>query len=113
MKVQKRVYAGETEPVKVYCRLKPCPTAERCITRIDKQTILLTEPSSEARGNRNPRDPKEYKFSKVFAENADQKDVFDEVALPLLRDLIRGQNGQSTLKFPNVPDIFVVVVVGI
>ncbi|GAV07927.1 hypothetical protein RvY_17703-2 [Ramazzottius varieornatus] len=93
MKVQKRVYAGETEPVKVYCRLKPCPTAERCITRIDKQTILLTEPSSEARGNRNPRDPKEYKFSKVFAENADQKDVFDEVALPLLRDLIRGQNG--------------------
>lgn len=34
-----------------------------------------------------------YKFKQVFDEIATQKDVFDAVALPLVKDLISGQNG--------------------
>jgi len=39
----------------------------------------------------------QYKFHHVFDEYTSQKAIFDQVALPLIGDLVHGKNGE--LKF--------------
>ena len=37
----------------------------------------------------------QYKFQHVFDEDASQKAVFDNAALPLIEDLLKGKNGKA------------------
>ena len=40
----------------------------------------------------------QYKFQHVFDEDASQKAVFDNAALPLIEDLLKGKNGKAKKK---------------
>ena len=82
----------ETEPVKVYCRIKPCST-ERCVERINNHTVRLFDPSSEAEKSQRKKPDSDHKFAYVFDEHTKQDAVFHDVAMPLLRDLLQIKNG--------------------
>lgn len=72
------------DSLQVYCRLRPVSAqSESCIRVVNKTTVQLSQNSSL----------KEYTFRRIFTEADSQKDLFDDVALPLVELLIKGQNG--------------------
>ncbi|XP_064422153.1 kinesin-like protein KIF23 [Latimeria chalumnae] len=83
------------DPVGVYCRVRPLSTEdqESCIEVINETTIQLHPPDG-IRVNRNGEFKEtQYSFKRVFGTHTTQKDLFDEVAKPLVEDLIRCKNG--------------------
>ncbi|XP_065202712.1 kinesin-like protein KIF23 [Planococcus citri] len=75
------------ESLRVYCRLKPLSQTEpSCIKVISDTSVQLSLQDAN-------KSAKQYTFKKVFVENSTQKEVFEEVALPLVEQLIDGQNG--------------------
>ena len=95
--------AGQSEDVAVFCRVRPLSSDdasssdpnssedERCIEVVDAGTIRVAPPHS-SRAYYSGRGA-DYAFRAVFDEDSDQRDVFLECGLPLVRDLIRGRNG--------------------
>lgn len=73
------------DPVEVYCRLRPCHDSYPCIS-IQSPTILTLN----AYKNRKEIS---YGFNHIFTEHADQKEIFDHIAVPLLNSLLLGENG--------------------
>ncbi|OQV25628.1 Membrane metallo-endopeptidase-like 1 [Hypsibius exemplaris] len=87
-----KLKGDSSDNVQVFCRVRPLPAAaERCIRRVDDRTIQLTAPSASAR-NALGKDT-QYKFEYAFDEDASQAEVFEDVGLPLVRDLIQGKSG--------------------
>ncbi|OQV20507.1 Kinesin-like protein KIF23 [Hypsibius exemplaris] len=87
-----KLKGDSADNVQVFCRVRPLPpAAERCIRRVDDRTIQLSAPSAAAR-NALGKDTL-YKFEYAFDEDASQTEVFEDVGLPLVRDLIQGKNG--------------------
>lgn len=78
----------EQDPIDVYCRIRPLTdqTDLVCAKVVSNNVVRLSNPRSD-----NGRDL-DYTFKNVFCEKADQKDVFQEVAKPLIKDLIDGKN---------------------
>lgn len=75
------------ESLQVYCRIRPLSQTEpSCIKVISDTSVQLTLQDTNKSG-------KQYTFKKVFTESSTQKEVFDEVALPLVEQLINGKNG--------------------
>lgn len=76
----------EKDFMRVYCCLKPIlPVASSCIEVIsDTMVKLLTK---------DPSKPKFYKFKRVFTETKTQQEIFNEVAIPLIEQLVNGKNG--------------------
>lgn len=75
------------ESLQVYCRVRPLTQTEpSCIKVISDTSVQLTLQDTNKSG-------KQYTFKKVFTESSTQKEVFDEVALPLVEQLINGKNG--------------------
>ncbi|KAK7497855.1 hypothetical protein BaRGS_00010989, partial [Batillaria attramentaria] len=85
---------GDYEPVEVYCRIRPLdnPDDPTCIKPISSDTVQLVAPENAASRNGQVKEY-QYKFKHVFDEYASQKAVFEQVALPLVEDLIFGRNG--------------------
>jgi hypothetical protein len=54
--------------------------------------FFLYPQSSNAYRTRN-RAPERYKFSKIFTSKVHQQDFFKRTTLPLVDDVLRGQNG--------------------
>ena len=80
----------DKEPVQVYCRLRPPKnTSDLIVVRKVPNSDELLELIPPSAGFTKQT----YKFKLVFDEFATQKDVFDNVAFPLVKDLISGQNG--------------------
>ncbi|BES89504.1 KISc [Nesidiocoris tenuis] len=79
------------EPVTVYCRVRPTPSSSNegisCIRISPPSHVRLLPPPSAL-----SRKEYQYTFRKVFEESAGQKDVFEEVALPLVQNLLNGRN---------------------
>ncbi|XP_046389850.1 kinesin-like protein KIF23 [Ischnura elegans] len=86
--------SSETDPVEVFCRVKPIFGELSCIKVLDSKTILVTTPEVNNRGlsSSNSRGI-QYTFEHVFDEKCSQKEVFDRVAFPLVEGLISGKNG--------------------
>ncbi|XP_059485129.1 kinesin-like protein KIF23 isoform X2 [Neocloeon triangulifer] len=81
------------DPVEVYCRIRPVSVIDDgYIKVIDERTIQLATPDSSI-GNRGTYKEIQYKFSRVFDPEAQQKDVFEKVALPLVDNFLKGLNG--------------------
>ncbi|KAM9410638.1 kinesin-like protein KIF23 isoform 5-T5 [Pholidichthys leucotaenia] len=85
----------EKDPVGVYCRIRP-PGAEDeecCIEMISSTTIQLHAPDG-LKANRNGEYKEtQYSFKKVFGINTTQMELFEDVAKPLVEDLIHCKNG--------------------
>jgi len=76
------------DPVQVYCRLRPLKnlTELAAVRRYSDSIIQLYHPSGL-------KPETYYNFKFVFPENASQKEVFEEIAYPLVEDLLNGKDG--------------------
>ncbi|XP_034039004.1 kinesin-like protein KIF23 [Thalassophryne amazonica] len=85
----------EKDPVGVYCRIRPLGTedGECCIEMISNTTIQLHAPDG-LKANRNGEYKEtQYCFKKVFGVNTGQLELFEDVAKPLVQDLLHCKNG--------------------
>jgi len=90
---RQRLDTNTKDPVEVYCRVRPAEdlTDEKCITVVSDKHIQLTPPSS-SRAYVTGKET-QYGFQGIFGEDASQSDVFLRAGLPLVEDLLKGQNG--------------------
>ncbi|XP_061831279.1 kinesin-like protein KIF23 isoform X1 [Nerophis lumbriciformis] len=91
----KKTYHAEKDPVGVYCRIRPLggENEECCIEMISNTTIQLHAPDG-LKANRNGEYKEtQYSFKKVFGINTTQRELFEDVAKPLVEDLIQCKNG--------------------
>ena len=81
---------SEKDPIDVYCRIRKLDdqTELVCARVISNNVVRLSNPRNE-----HGRDS-DYTFKHVFCEMASQKDIFDTVAKPLIKDLVHGKNGK-------------------
>uniref|UniRef100_A0A8C6LDG0 Kinesin-like protein n=1 Tax=Nothobranchius furzeri TaxID=105023 RepID=A0A8C6LDG0_NOTFU len=85
----------EKDPVGVYCRIRPlgAEDEECCVEMISSSTIQLHAPDG-LKANRNGEYKEtQYSFTKVFGINTGQMELFEDVARPLVEDLIQCKNG--------------------
>ncbi|XP_042347493.1 kinesin-like protein KIF23 isoform X2 [Plectropomus leopardus] len=85
----------DKDPVGVYCRIRPlgAEDEECCIEMISSTTIQLHAPDG-LKANRNGEYKEtQYSFKKVFGINTTQMELFEDVAKPLIEDLIHCKNG--------------------
>ncbi|XP_054626686.1 kinesin-like protein KIF23 isoform X2 [Dunckerocampus dactyliophorus] len=86
---------AEKDPVGVYCRIRPLggENEECCVEMISNSTIQL-HAIDGLKANRNGEYKEtQYSFKKVFGINTTQKELFEDVAKPLVEDLIQCKNG--------------------
>ncbi|KAI8086374.1 kinesin motor domain-containing protein, partial [Halteromyces radiatus] len=58
----------------------------------DDSEVCMTPPEdSNAYRTRN-RAPERYRFTKIFTENVSQQEFFDKTTLPLIKDVLKGEN---------------------
>lgn len=86
---------GERDPVQVFCRLRPMQrdTDISCIKILSPTTVLMSPPASAISYRNEGNRTMKYTFKEVFPPEANQQEVFDKVALPLVEGLIKGKNG--------------------
>ncbi|KRT78637.1 Kinesin [Oryctes borbonicus] len=79
------------DPVHVFCRLKPLKEEDdsSCIRVISPTVLSLSTPSD----NKVMRDDVQYIFKHIFTPCTSQKEIFEHIAYPLLKDLVSGKNG--------------------
>ncbi|XP_051512144.1 kinesin-like protein KIF23 isoform X5 [Myxocyprinus asiaticus] len=85
----------QKDPVGVYCRVRPlgAEDEECCIEVISNTTIQLHAPDG-LKANRNGEFKEtQYSFKKVFGIKTTQRELFEDVAKPLVEDLIHCKNG--------------------
>ncbi|XP_063738672.1 kinesin-like protein KIF23 isoform X2 [Eleginops maclovinus] len=85
----------DKDPVGVYCRIRPlgAEDVECCVEMISSSTIQLHAPDG-LKANRNGEYKEtQYSFKKVFGINTTQMELFEDVAKPLIEDLIHCKNG--------------------
>lgn len=77
----------ERDPVQVYCRIRPLKqiTDLICIRPRNNKVVQMIA----ANGSRTT----EFTFEHVFTTTASQKEVFENVCLPLVQDVVNGKNG--------------------
>ncbi|KAF9243827.1 kinesin-domain-containing protein [Melanogaster broomeanus] len=103
-RVTKAAHA-EQEPIMAYLRIRPHlsddePMSMPYLDPLSDTAVRMTDPSSDGRGAsvlhyRGSTTPPSsiYKFSHVFLPSTQQADFFAKTTLPLVRDLLDGQNG--------------------
>ena len=85
------------DPVEVFCRIRPSeevdPDADeenytRCLEHISDTVIQLNPPKSSLAFKSGNKTATQHTFKFVFQDTANQKQVFDHVARPLVYDLL-------------------------
>lgn len=84
---------SSSDKVSVYCRIRP-PNLENDFScaRIEGENVVVLTPPETSRAYRGGTEERQYTFTKAFGENSTQKDVFTDVGLPLVKDLLTGRN---------------------
>lgn len=79
------------DPVHVFCRLKPLKEEDdpSCIKVISATMLSLSTPTEI----KSARDDIQYIFKQIFTPRTNQKEIFQHIAYPLLKDLMSGKNG--------------------
>ncbi|XP_062318405.1 kinesin-like protein KIF23 isoform X2 [Osmerus eperlanus] len=91
----KKPPSNQKDPVGVYCRVRPLGVEDEecCIEVISNTTIQLHAPDG-LKANRNGEFKEtQYSFKKVFGISTSQMELFEDVAKPLVDDLIHSKNG--------------------
>nr|XP_046196712.1 kinesin-like protein KIF23 isoform X2 [Oncorhynchus gorbuscha] len=91
----KKTSHTQKDPVGVYCRIRPLGATDEecCIEMISSSTIQLHAPDG-IKANRNGEYKEtQYSFKKVFGIQTSQIELFEDVAKPLVDDLIHCKNG--------------------
>lgn len=76
------------EPVGVYCRFRPLknPQDRAVVRKKSDEIVEIVDPAPYTACNK-------YRFKHVFSANASQKQIFENTTLPMVKDLLDGQNG--------------------
>ncbi|ORE19140.1 kinesin-domain-containing protein [Rhizopus microsporus] len=92
------LYRPDKEPVKAYLRIRPKPPhyesdmEDPYLQIINDLEISMTPPQdSNAYRTRN-RAPERYRFTRIFTESVTQQEFFNKTTLPLIQDVLRGEN---------------------
>lgn len=77
--------SDSSDAVEVFCRIRPLKdmTEIKCVSQVKENVIEITGKSGNAC----------YSFKKVLNETTEQKTVFQEVCLPIIKDCLDGKNG--------------------
>ncbi|TPP64320.1 Kinesin protein [Fasciola gigantica] len=87
-KPHRRRSSSDLQAVQVFCRVKPRPDNEpSCLEIVDKRTIKTT--GSRIGAHKQTL----HTFTNVFNDEVGQEEIFHNVALPLVSDLLEGKNG--------------------
>ncbi|XP_069699062.1 kinesin-like protein KIF23 isoform X2 [Periplaneta americana] len=82
------------DPVKVFCRIRPLQNGDiSCMKVVSPTTVSIMQPEMGVNYRVGNCKEIQYTFKHVFDDQAAQKEIFDNVALPLVEDLIHGRNG--------------------
>lgn len=82
------------DPVEVYCRIRPLynPNDVPVIRLVDSKTVQFEQ--LETNGpSKNATKQYRYTFKHVFDASASQQEIFEQVGLPLVNDLLHGKPG--------------------
>jgi len=82
----------KTETVKVAIRVRPMNSREKkegnqTVVNADKQENMVTVDKPDG-----SNDPKSFAFDYVYPPNSKQRDIYDEVAFPLVESVFEGYN---------------------
>ncbi|XP_023670880.1 kinesin-like protein KIF23 isoform X4 [Paramormyrops kingsleyae] len=93
--VPKKPSSNQKDPVGVYCRVRPPATEdEECCIEVISSTTIQLHPPDGIKANRNGEFKEtQYSFKRVFGIKTSQVELFNDVAKPLVEDLIHGKNG--------------------
>lgn len=84
----------QSPPLEIYCRLRPTTKEidyRSCLKIISHSTLKLVQPGSDF--NRVDFQKENYfNFKKIFGEDSAQTDIYESVGLPMVRNLLHGQN---------------------
>ncbi|KAJ6240241.1 kinesin-like protein subito [Anaeramoeba flamelloides] len=86
------------EPVKVYLRLKPTTNEKKIVSQLTNDTIFIQQAptsnnftySSRYTQKSQAQQCLKFKFDKIFKDNCQQKQLFQETTVPLLNDVLQG-----------------------
>lgn len=86
---------ARTDPVEVNCRIRPLPEdeGESCLKILDEQNLMLEIPECSASFRSGQIKKLVYSFAKIFGDSTSQKEIFEKIGLPLVKDLLEGKNG--------------------
>ena len=80
----------DSEPeVKVFLRIRPLASAEQRADFEIQENVVVARPITKGDSDRHFAE-RSYTFTKVFDEGASQEEIFEEVAMPLLKRFVRG-----------------------
>lgn len=93
-KRQLKLKNGLVDPVEVYCRLRTLEDQndDVCVKVLNNFTVKLIQRDGSIMKNGLVKEI-HYTFKYVFDENVSQKVLFENIAFPLIEDLIHGKNG--------------------
>lgn len=87
--------ASRVDPVEVYCRIRPLSSEndESCLKILDESNLMLQIPECSASYRSGQIKQLVYSFTQIFDDQTSQKQLFEQVAIPLVQDLLAGKNG--------------------
>lgn len=83
------------DPVEVYTRIRPINDhdSETCLKILDEGNLMLEIPECSNSFRSGSIKKLVYSFQKIFDETTTQKEIFNDIGLPLVKDLLNGKNG--------------------
>lgn len=89
------LWNSEKDPVQVFCRIRPMQSESdlSCMKIISPTTVLFSPPPSAISYRNDSPKTMKYTFKHVFPAAANQSEVFERVAYPLVEGLLKGKNG--------------------
>ncbi|CAG7785497.1 unnamed protein product [Allacma fusca] len=87
--------ARVADPIGVFCRVRPWGHSdeERCVKIINEKQIALTPPDTSMAWKLGTAKEMTYSFECVYGPDADQQTIFENIALPLVQNVMKGKNG--------------------
>ncbi len=83
------------DPVEVYARIRPVgdEDVDTCLKILDDNNLILEIPECSNSFRSGQIKKMVYSFQKIFNDATTQKEIFNELGLPLVKDLLDGKNG--------------------
>ena len=75
----------------MFCRIRPLDN-DVSYARLESDNVVVLTPPEKSKAYRGGGQEIQYTFTKAFGENTTQKDVFKDLCLPLVTDLLMGHN---------------------
>lgn len=94
MAVSRQNSNNATDPVGVYCRVRPISSNDvSSVEIVSSKTVSLRAPEGSVNFKQSAFREIQYTFKRVFEPNCSQREIYEVVAQPLVESLVKGKNG--------------------